>query len=125
MKMRAVSCAAALVAALGYAACGGHGGPTEPPATGVLKVEDSGCSCGVGPFSPIPIYIDGTMAGSLPLFGEARFALSPGKHTWSYDSPAAPAPITIVAGQTLTENLYTVIDCPGGECPTDPDPGDS
>jgi hypothetical protein len=121
MRTRGTAWVVVLGLALAVAGCG-HGGPTEPANTGQLLVKDSGCACSKGPFPPIPIYIDGAQAGNLPVFGQVSFTLAPGTHTWAYSSPAIATPVNIVAGATVTENVYSVIDCDQGQCP---DPGDS
>jgi hypothetical protein len=121
MRMQGTARAVGLLLALTVAGCG-HGGPTEPANTGQLLIKDSGCACAQGPFPPIPIYIDGAQAGSLPVFGQVSFTLTPGEHTWGYSSPTVASPVNIIAGATVTESISTVIDCDQSQCT---DPGDS
>ena len=116
----------AVLLLLALSACGGgHGnGPTEPPGTGQLMIQDSGCACSKGPYPPIPIYVDGALAGQLAVFGHITFNLSAGNHTWAYSDPSLQSNVTIRPGTTVTKYLQTNIDCDADQC-SDPDPGDS
>ena len=105
------------IALLLLVSCGGGSSPSEPlPAgTGSLLFIDSGCACVPAPYPPIPIYVDGRQAGSLPVFGKLNLPLPPGPHTWSLTAnDPNGTPVNIPLGGTITVNLQTNLDCTDG-----------
>lgn len=110
----------ALAAALLLSHCGGSGptAPSPPSGEGELFFIDSGCACVSGPYTPIPIFVDGRQAGQLPVFGKLNIPLAPGPHTWSDSSATDPSPnqVVIQPGQAVTENLFTNISCSQDQC---------
>jgi hypothetical protein len=108
----------AAIALLLLVSCGGgSSSPSEPlpPGTGSLLFVDSGCACVPAPYPPIPIYVDGRQAGSLPVFGKLNLPLPPGQHTWSLTAnDPNGTPVNIPLGGTVTVNLFTNLDCTDG-----------
>ena len=108
---------AALAASLLLLSCGGSS-PTSPgplPTTGRLVIDDSGCACSPRPYPPIDIYVDGMLAGELPVFGKLTLTLPLGAHRWSFDSADGPTTLVVIqAGATVTGHLFTNLNCPEG-----------
>jgi hypothetical protein len=113
MLGRALAVLVVIAATLFVAGCGGAT-PTEPNALGQIHFIDSGCACTPPPYPGIPIYVDGKVAGTLPVFGELTLSLSPGTHTWSADSAGAGTSVLIQAGGTTTVQIFTNLNCVDG-----------
>ena len=108
---------ASVAASLLLLRCGGST-PTapEPPAvTGRLVFDDNGCACSPPPYPPIDIYVDGALAGELPVFGKLTSTLQPGVHRWSIDSADGPSTAVLIqAGGTVNEHIFTNLNCAEG-----------
>src|ERR1700686_3438741 len=114
MRLRSVFVVALLAIMLSIARCGGdHSSPSAPETMGTLRFEDSGCSCSVGPNPPITVFVDGNQY-SFPLFGSINIALTPGSHGWALSAGMAPTTVQIVAGRTVTEHIFSNVDCTDG-----------
>jgi hypothetical protein len=124
---RSLFLAATVAASFLLLRCGGSTptSPGPPATTGRLVFSDSGCACSSPPYSPIDVYVDGMLAGELPVFGKLTLTLSPGVHRWSTDSPDAPSTTVVIqAGGTVNEHIFVNIDCTDG-CNDGTDPGAS
>ncbi|HEV7510039.1 MAG TPA: hypothetical protein VGS07_34520 [Thermoanaerobaculia bacterium] len=109
--------AAAVAASFLLLSCGGSSptSPGPPATTGRLVFDDSGCACSPRPYPPIDIYVDGMLAGELPVFGKLTLTLPPGAHRWSIDSADGPSTsVLIQAGGTISEHLFTNLNCTDG-----------
>ncbi|MFY9821127.1 MAG: hypothetical protein WAM82_07080 [Thermoanaerobaculia bacterium] len=97
--------------------CGGSTptSPGPPATTGLLVFSDSGCACSPPPYQPISVYVDERLAGELPVFGKLTLTLLPGAHRWSIDSADGPSTsVLIPAGGTVSEHLFTNLNCTDG-----------
>lgn len=80
---------------------------------GTLRFVDSGCTCSAPPQPPVTVYVDGKQY-SFPLFGSITIPLTAGPHQWSLTPDTSPSLVQIVAGGTLTEHVFSNIDCADG-----------
>lgn len=110
---RSLFLAATVAASLLLLRCGGSTptSPAPPVMTGQLAFSDSGCACVPTPYPPIDVFIDGKLAGELPVFGKLTLTLSPGAHQWSIDSAAGPTSVVIQAGRTVSVHFFTNLGC--------------
>lgn len=116
--------AATGAALLLLASCGGNG-PTAPPppaGKGQLAFNDSGCACQPKPWDPITIFVDNQEVGQLPIFGHLNVPLPPGLHTWSDNDGDGPRQVTIVAGQTISVQIFVNLGCGDSCSDTQPPP---
>jgi len=114
---RSLFLAAAVAASLLLLNCGGSTptSPGPPATTGRLVFDDSGCACSPRPYPPIDIYVDGMLAGELPVFGKLTLTLPLGAHRWSIDSADGPPTLVVIqAGATVNEHLFTNLNCTEG-----------
>lgn len=91
--------------------------PTEPSSTGLLRVTtvlEGQCPPSLDP-GPIPVYVDGSQVGKVPLPGASSFVLSVGSHT--VGMAPGPSGIPVYIQPDLEHTLQWAFGCSGFSSP--------